>query len=87
MVTAILPSLTNEEDPTVVEEAPKPPHNPRQSVTPSVDSEVTITPERFRSVRGSNGVDYTAGSEADGRSRGSLPDQYENHIGIVLFSY
>lgn len=47
MVTAILPSLTDETGPAA-ETIPKPPSTPRASVALSVDSEVTITPERFR---------------------------------------
>ncbi|KAK4039944.1 hypothetical protein C8A01DRAFT_36077 [Parachaetomium inaequale] len=46
MVTAILPSLTDETGPAA-ETIPSP--SGRPSVTLSVDSEVTITPERFRS--------------------------------------
>ena len=48
MVTAILPSLTDDTGPASGE-TPKPPSNRgRPSVTLSVDSEVTITPEYFR---------------------------------------
>ncbi|KAK3322601.1 hypothetical protein B0H66DRAFT_210373 [Apodospora peruviana] len=73
MVTAILPSLTDENE-TLAETnggAPKPPghrRDPRQreSITPSIDSEATITPERFRNSSNSN-----HGSE-DGNS--SRPD-------------
>jgi hypothetical protein len=50
MVTAILPSLTDETGPAA-ENPPKPwSHTARQSVALSVDSEVTITPERFHGV-------------------------------------
>ncbi|KAK0630838.1 hypothetical protein B0T17DRAFT_490737 [Bombardia bombarda] len=51
MVTAILPSLTDESTPPAPA-TPKPPASYRQSITPSVDSEVTITPERFRNSSG-----------------------------------
>ncbi|KAK3905091.1 hypothetical protein C8A05DRAFT_41913 [Staphylotrichum tortipilum] len=48
MVTAILPSLTDEHDaPARGMRKPASPHG-RPSVTLSVDSEATITPERFR---------------------------------------
>ncbi|KAK4123299.1 hypothetical protein N657DRAFT_597752 [Parathielavia appendiculata] len=49
MVTAVLPSLTDETGPAGrrTTRAPSPPSG-RPSVTLSVDSEVTITPERFR---------------------------------------
>lgn len=47
MVTAILPSLTDETSPTAETRRSSSP-SARPSVTLSVDSEVTITPERFR---------------------------------------
>ena len=48
MVTAILPSLTDDTGPAA-ERTPKPAsHRGRPSVTLSVDSEATITPEHFR---------------------------------------
>jgi hypothetical protein len=47
MVTAILPSLTDESEPAA--DAPrKPTHNARVSIAWSVESEATITPERYR---------------------------------------
>ncbi|KAL2022551.1 hypothetical protein VTK56DRAFT_5158 [Thermocarpiscus australiensis] len=51
MVTAILPSLTDETGPAA-ENPRKPAQSGRPSVTLSVDSEVTITPERFRNSPG-----------------------------------
>lgn len=48
MVTAILPSLTDETGPAG-ENARKPSHGRGPSATMSVDSEATITPERFGS--------------------------------------
>ncbi|KAK3368239.1 hypothetical protein B0H63DRAFT_422901 [Podospora didyma] len=47
MVTAILPSLTDDNQPAA-DTPPKSTLTNRQSVALSVDSEVTITPERFR---------------------------------------
>lgn len=50
MVTAILPSLTDESsppEPSSVADSRKPAHNPRDSVALSMESEVTITPERY----------------------------------------
>ncbi|KAK3295468.1 uncharacterized protein B0H64DRAFT_395346 [Chaetomium fimeti] len=69
MVTAILPSLTDETGPAAeTTDEPAPPSG-RPSVTLSVDSEVTITPERFRS--GSDPADEEEpfkGSESKGKS-------------------
>ena len=47
MVTAILPSLTDE-SPSPSAENRKPPQNPRASLALSLDSQLTITPESFR---------------------------------------
>ena len=47
MVTAILPSLTDESG-TAAEVAPKPPPVIRNSVALSVNSEATVTPDLFR---------------------------------------
>lgn len=48
MVTAILPSLTDESSPPApVLDQRKATHNPRDSVALSVESEATITPERY----------------------------------------
>jgi hypothetical protein len=58
MVTAILPSLTDETGPAA-EHVRKPSQLGRPSVALSVDSEVTITPERFRTSAG-----YTPSGEA-----------------------
>ncbi|KAK3357748.1 hypothetical protein B0T25DRAFT_499284 [Lasiosphaeria hispida] len=66
MVTAILPSLTQENQPAA-ETAPKPPPIVRTSVALSVDSEMTITPERFRNS--SAGSNYT--TSEDGEDEGS----------------
>ncbi|KAK0718405.1 hypothetical protein B0T26DRAFT_646939 [Lasiosphaeria miniovina] len=65
MVTAILPSLTDDDQPSA-DIAPKRPRNNRRSVALSVDSEVTITPERFRSS--SNGTPESGDERhSDGR--------------------
>lgn len=48
MVTAILPSLTDESSPPTPDLDPRTAtHNPRDSVALSVESEATITPERY----------------------------------------
>ncbi|KAK4210262.1 hypothetical protein QBC37DRAFT_36398 [Rhypophila decipiens] len=71
MVTAILPSLTDE-NPYLSDVIPKPPsrldrQRQRQSITPSIDSEVTITPERFRNNSSSNG---SSNSSTDNNENG-----------------
>ncbi|KAM7195705.1 hypothetical protein V8F33_006554, partial [Rhypophila sp. PSN 637] len=71
MVTAILPSLTDE-NPYPSDVIPKPPsrldrQRQRQSITPSIDSEVTITPERFRNNSSSNG---SSNSSTDNNENG-----------------
>lgn len=67
MVTAILPSLTDENGPAA-ETARKRSRSPsqRRSVALSVDSQVTITPERFRnsSISNGNSDDEDAGESA-----------------------
>ncbi|KAM7186903.1 hypothetical protein V8F20_011184 [Naviculisporaceae sp. PSN 640] len=84
MVTAILPSLTNESaHPSDDDLIPKPPgrldprrQRQRQSMTPSIDSEVTITPERFRNNSGSIGSG-SSGSDnhnGDGMTNGGNSD-------------
>jgi hypothetical protein len=50
MVTAILPSLTDETSPAAETTPRTSPPSGRPSVALSVDSEVTITPERFRNT-------------------------------------
>ncbi|KAH6636064.1 hypothetical protein F5144DRAFT_619517 [Chaetomium tenue] len=71
MVTAILPSLTDETGPAA--EIPRGPVSPggRPSVTLSVDSEATITPERFRGDNdqtSTNGEEPPMGSQGKGKS-------------------
>ncbi|EAQ91454.1 hypothetical protein CHGG_03389 [Chaetomium globosum CBS 148.51] len=71
MVTAILPSLTDETGPAA--EPPRGPVSPggRPSVTLSVDSEATITPERFRgdsNQTSTDGEEPSIGSEGKGKS-------------------
>lgn len=67
MVTAVLPSLTDESDnPNAAEVARKTSHNPRDSAVLSLESELTITPERFaRTVfNGQPGSDAGAGASS-----------------------
>ena len=61
MVTAILPSLTDESG-SAPDAAPKPPATLRTSVALSVDSEATITPESFRNNSLSSHFESNGGS-------------------------
>ncbi|KAK3682744.1 hypothetical protein B0T22DRAFT_293783 [Podospora appendiculata] len=89
MVTAILPSLTNE-TPSTASTAAKPRRNPRESVTPSVDSEATITPERFRSSNshyttieyGSNSHTQTGTSTSAPEKRRGKPSALAGYVGL-----
>lgn len=58
MVTAILPSLTdeNEEDSADIRSRSKSPRNSRHSMAFSVESELTITPERYTRTMSSDNV-------------------------------
>ncbi len=81
MVTAILPSLTDEND-AAVETIPKPTAAQRASVALSVDSEVTITPERFRNSSLSN---YAASDEMDADERPARrgkPSALAGYVGL-----
>jgi len=83
MVTAILPSLTNEKTAPEPElrNARKPLRNPHDSITPSVDSELTITPERFREL--SNGSESTVASSVDGNvERKGNPSALAGYVGV-----
>ncbi|KAK3332542.1 hypothetical protein B0T19DRAFT_106182 [Cercophora scortea] len=87
MVTAILPSLTDE-TPSTASTTAKPRRNPRESVTPSVDSEATITPERFRSSNshyttieyGSNSHAQTGTTPAE--TRKGKPSALAGYVGL-----
>ncbi|GAB1320075.1 hypothetical protein MFIFM68171_10285 [Madurella fahalii] len=79
MVTAILPSLTDETGPAA-ENVRQPPHSGRPSVTLSVDSEVTITPERFRD--GPSSASSDQGTPA-GRPRSTgKPSALAGYVGL-----
>ena len=79
MVTAILPSLTDETGPAA-ENAPKPPLGERPSVTLSVDSEVTITPERFRNDAGST-LSYEEPVDRNQEGKGK-PSALAGYVGL-----
>ncbi|KAH6849693.1 hypothetical protein B0I37DRAFT_403666 [Chaetomium sp. MPI-CAGE-AT-0009] len=71
MVTAILPSLTDETGTTAETTREPASSSGRPSVTLSVDSEVTITPERFHndsSHTSTDGEESIRGSESKGKS-------------------
>ncbi|KAH8902574.1 hypothetical protein BR93DRAFT_903849 [Coniochaeta sp. PMI_546] len=80
MVTAILPSLTDESSqPAPIIDPRKPTHNPRDSVALSMESEVTITPERYHGRSSQSPSDASqasigeaeADSVAEGRHKSS----------------
>ncbi|KAK4155181.1 hypothetical protein C8A00DRAFT_13778 [Chaetomidium leptoderma] len=80
MVTAILPSLTDETGPAA--ETMRRPSSPseRPSVTLSIDSEVTITPERFR-----DGSSYTPPHEdepARSPAKKGNPSALAGYVGL-----
>ncbi|KAK4240577.1 hypothetical protein C8A03DRAFT_13096 [Achaetomium macrosporum] len=80
MVTAILPSLTDETGPAAENMRKPSPPSGRPSVTLSVDSEVTITPERFRhetSYSPQLGGEPAAGSENKGK-----PSALAGYVGL-----
>lgn len=79
MVTAILPSLTDENGPAL-ENVRQPPPSGRPSATLSVDSEVTITPERFQN--GSSCASSDGGTLAS-RPRGTgKPSALAGYVGL-----
>ncbi len=77
MVTAILPSLTDESD-TLADSPPGTPksssqaRNPRDSVALSVESQLTITPERFARSQSSHSMDGTVVKEDGGSGKPSV---------------
>lgn len=71
MVTAILPSLTDDSSAASNSRA-KPQHNQRHSIALSIESQLTITPERFaRSL-----------SEDEGPRLGDYESDYEQETGV-----
>lgn len=81
MVTAILPSLTDETGPAA-ETTPKPVAAQRASLALSVDSEATITPERFRSSI-SNSTDTSSSATAPNTSgSGGKPSVLAGYVGL-----
>lgn len=82
MVTAILPSLTNENTvPEIEARTPrKPPRNPHDSITPSLDSEITITPERFRELAAES--ESSAVSVASVVEKKGNPSALAGYVGV-----
>lgn len=80
MVTAILPSLTDETGPAA-ETTPKPSSTPRASMDLSVDSEVTITPERFRSSSSGSYTTSNANISENGNAKGK-PSILAGYVGL-----
>ncbi|KAB5516915.1 hypothetical protein GE09DRAFT_1158892 [Coniochaeta sp. 2T2.1] len=88
MVTAILPSLTDESTPAVPTTDPrKPAHNPRDSVALSMESDVTVTPARYHgrsSTSPSNDGEASIGeAEADRVEEGKhKPSALAGYVGL-----
>ncbi|KAK5663877.1 hypothetical protein OQA88_83 [Cercophora sp. LCS_1] len=81
MVTAILPSLTDESGPAA-DTIPKSPATPRTSVALSMDSEITITPERFRNSSISTEVDSEAAGSVSGADNRGKPSVLAGYVGL-----
>ncbi|KEY65804.1 hypothetical protein S7711_07186 [Stachybotrys chartarum IBT 7711] len=82
MVTAILPSLTNEPDTSdSSQRITKATRNPRLSVAFSVESEATITPERYTQTQSAN--DASSGSPTTENARlGGDPSTLAGYVGL-----
>lgn len=82
MVTAILPSLTddNEEDTSDERTRVKSPRNSRHSLAISVESELTITPERYTRTVSQDRVPRSSDSEEQTSS--SRPSQLAGYVGL-----
>ncbi|EAA28461.3 hypothetical protein GE21DRAFT_4529 [Neurospora crassa] len=80
MVTAILPSLSDETQ-AQTDVVENPPLNPRHSITPSVASEVTITPDRFRDHSTSEAGFRFDGTQGKPEGRGK-PSALAGYVGL-----
>jgi hypothetical protein len=78
MVTAVLPSLTDDSEPAL-ETIPKPFATPRTSLALSVDSQVTITPESFRN---SSVSPSATSSDDNGLGQGRKPAALAGYVGV-----
>ncbi|KAJ0166347.1 hypothetical protein CTA2_7657 [Colletotrichum tanaceti] len=81
MVTAILPSLTDDgnESDSSADVANKPAHNPRNSVAMSLESDMTITPARFHSTSG-NGQEASASEREEAKA--GKPSSLAGYVGL-----
>lgn len=84
MVTAILPSLTggNTIHEVQARDPRKPPRNPHDSITPSLDSELTITPERFRELSGGSESTVGVDAEDDNVQGKGKPSALAGYVGL-----
>ncbi|KAK1537342.1 major facilitator superfamily transporter [Colletotrichum costaricense] len=81
MVTAILPSLTDDGDnsDSSADAANKPTHNPRNSVAMSLESDMTITPARFH---GFGGDGQTATASEREEAKAGRPSSLAGYVGL-----
>ncbi|KAK1598665.1 major facilitator superfamily transporter [Colletotrichum navitas] len=81
MVTAILPSLTDDDDnsDTSADAVNKPTYNPRLSVAMSLESDMTITPARFRGIDGN--VQAATASERE-EAKAGKPSALAGYVGL-----
>ncbi|KAK1640428.1 major facilitator superfamily transporter [Colletotrichum phormii] len=81
MVTAILPSLTDNDDKSdsSADGANKPTHNPRNSVAMSLESDMTITPARFH---GFSGDGQTATASEREEAKAGRPSSLAGYVGL-----
>ncbi|EFQ28554.1 major facilitator superfamily transporter [Colletotrichum graminicola] len=81
MVTAILPSLTDDDDnsDTSADAVNKPTYNPRLSVAMSLESDMTITPARFRGIDGN--VQAATASERE-EAKAGKPSALSGYVGL-----
>ncbi|OLN93973.1 hypothetical protein CCHL11_03471 [Colletotrichum chlorophyti] len=81
MVTAILPSLTDDSDSSEdsANGSNKPAHNPRNSVAMSLESDMTITPARYL---GSSGNGTTATPSEQDEAKAGKPSALAGYVGL-----
>ncbi|KAK1962120.1 major facilitator superfamily transporter [Colletotrichum eremochloae] len=83
MVTAILPSLTDDDgddkSDTSADTANKPTYNPRLSVAMSLESDMTITPARFRAIDGT--VQAMTASQRE-EAKAGKPSALAGYVGL-----
>ncbi|KAL2879700.1 hypothetical protein SGCOL_005030 [Colletotrichum sp. CLE4] len=81
MVTAILPSLTDDGDKSdsSADGANKPTHNPRNSMAMSLESDMTITPARFH---GFSGDGQTATASEREEAQAGRPSSLAGYVGL-----